>query len=153
MTTIAIRGNITAAPELRWTQNGKAVASVTVAENVGKDDAKKTFFHRVTLWGELGEHAAQLDKGTSVIVIGRLEQREYQDREGNSRQSWEVIADAFGPDLRFATAQVTRASERSQAPDTAPQAANAGEWATASLPGPQAGVQIVPDASDFSTPF
>jgi single-strand DNA-binding protein len=109
MTTIAIRGNITAPAELRYTANGKPVASVTVAENVGKDDTKRTNYHRVTLWGELGEHAAQLDKGTSVIVIGRLEEREYTDREGQTRRAWEVIADAFGPDLRFATAVVTKA--------------------------------------------
>lgn len=119
MTSITIRGNITAPPELRYTQNGKPVASVTVAENVGKDDQKRTNFHRVTLWGELGEHAASLEKGTSVIVIGRLDEREYQDREGQTRRTWEVTADAFGPDLRFQTVQVTRnagASGRNQQP-------------------------------------
>ncbi|MDR7189761.1 single-strand DNA-binding protein [Microbacterium sp. BE35] len=108
MTTIAFRGNLTDAPSLRYTQNGKPVASVTVAENVGKDDTKRTNFHRVTLWGELGENAAQLVKGTSVIVIGRLEEREYQTNEGQTRRAWDVVADAFGPDLRFATATVTR---------------------------------------------
>lgn len=110
MTSITIRGNITAPPELRYTQNGKAVASVTVAENVGKDDQKRTNFHRVTLWGELGEHAASLEKGTSVIVVGRLDEREYQDREGQTRRAWDITADAFGPDLRFQTATVEKAS-------------------------------------------
>jgi len=110
MTSITIRGNITAPPELRYTQNGKPVASVTVAENVGKDDQKRTNFHRVTLWGELGEHAATLEKGTSVIVVGRLDQREYETREGEKRTAWEITADAFGPDLRFQTATVQRAS-------------------------------------------
>lgn len=110
MTTVTVRGNITAPPELRYTQSGKAVASVTVAENVGKDDQKRTNFHRVTLWGELGEHAASLDKGTSVIVVGRLDQREYETREGEKRTSWEITADAFGPDLRFQTATVQKAS-------------------------------------------
>lgn len=121
MTSITIRGNITAPPELRYTANGRAVASVTVAENVGKDDQKRTNFHRVTLWGELGEHAAQLEKGTSVIVVGRLDQREYETREGDKRQTWEVTADAFGVDLRFQTVTVTRtggSGGRSQAPAT-----------------------------------
>lgn len=134
MTTITIRGNLTAPPELRYTQNGKPVASVTVAENVGKDDQKRTNFHRVTLWGELGEHAATLEKGTSVIVAGRLDQREYEDREGVKRQAWEVTADAFGPDLRFQTVTVTRAGGsggRTQAPVVdepwaAPQGVQAG---------------------------
>lgn len=112
MTSITIRGNITAPPELRYTQNGKPVASVTVAENVGKDDQKRTNFHRVTLWGELGEHAASLEKGTSVIVVGRLDQREYETREGEKRIAWEITADAFGPDLRFQTATVQRASSK-----------------------------------------
>jgi single-strand DNA-binding protein len=114
MTTIAFRGNTTAPAELRYTANGKPVASVTVAENIGKDDTKRTNYHRVTLWGELGEHAAQLDKGTSVIVIGRLEEREYTDREGQTRRTWEVIADSFGPDLRYATAVVTKAGGQQQ---------------------------------------
>ena len=148
MTSITIRGNITAPPELRFTQNGKPVASVTVAENVGKDESKRTFFHRVTLWGELGEHAATLEKGTSVIVVGRLEQRDYQDKEGNTRQAWEVIADAFGPDLRFQTVTVTRAGGsggRSQAPAPDEPLATAGAA--------QAGAQ--PWGGDFgdSTPF
>ncbi len=119
MTSITIRGNTTAPVELRYTSNGKPVASVTVAENVGKDDQKRTNFHRVTLWGELAEHAAALDKGTSVIVVGRLEQREYETKEGEKRTVWEVTADAFGPDLRFQTVTVARAGGsgcRSQPP-------------------------------------
>lgn len=111
MTTIAIRGNMTTPVEIRFTQSGKPVGNVTVAENVGKDDTKRTFFHRVTLWGELAEHAAQLEKGTSVVLIGRLESRDYEDREGNKRTVWEVTADAFGPDLRFATATVVKAGQ------------------------------------------
>lgn len=122
MTTIAFRGNLTAAPELRYTQSGKPVASVNVAENTGRDDQKRTHFHDVTLWGELAEHAAQLDKGTSVIVLGRLEQEEFTDREGKTRRAWKVTADSFGPDLRFATAVVTRSGDR--------QPANVGSWDT-----------------------
>lgn len=108
MTSITIRGNTTAPVELRYTSNGRAVGNVTVAENVGKDDQKRTNFHRVTLWAELAEHAAQLEKGTSVIVVGRLEQREYETKEGEKRTVWEVTADAFGPDLRFQTVTVAR---------------------------------------------
>lgn len=109
-TPIAIRGNITAPVEVRYTQGGKAVGNVTVAVNRGKDDNKQTDFHRVTLWEGLAENAAQLAKGTSVLVIGRLESREYETREGQKRTAWEITADAFGPDLRFQTAQVTRAA-------------------------------------------
>lgn len=131
MSTITVRGNITAPPELRYTQNGKPVASVTVAENVGKDDQKRTNFHRVTLWGELGEHAANLEKGTSVIVVGRLDQREYETKDGEKRTSWEITADAFGPDLRFQTATVQKTSStggQSRPP------AQSDQWATPSTP-------------------
>ena len=138
MTSITIRGNTTAPVELRYTSNGRAVGNVTVAENVGKDDQKRTNFHRVTLWGELAEHAASLEKGTSVIVVGRLEQREYETKDGEKRTVWEVTADAFGPDLRFQTATVARVGgpgERSRPQSTgepwvAPSGAEAGaqQW-------------------------
>ena len=151
MTTITIRGNTTAPVELRYTSNGRAVGNVTVAENVGKDDQKRTNFHRVTLWGELAEHAASLEKGTSVIVVGRLEQRDYETKDGEKRTVWEVTADAFGPDLRFQTATVARvggAGGRSQAPVTGePWAAPSGaETGAQQWGGPQ------PFDSD-STPF
>lgn len=111
-TPIAIRGNITAPVDIRFTQGGKAVGNVTVAVNRGKDDNKQTDFHRVTLWESLAENAAQLEKGTSVLVIGRLESRDYQTNEGQKRTAWEVTADAFGPDLRFQTATVQKAGQR-----------------------------------------
>lgn len=130
MTNISIRGNITAPVELRYTQSGKAVGNVTVAVNRGKDDNKQTDFYRVTLWESLAENAAHLDKGTSVLLIGRMESRDFEDKAGNKRTSWEVTADAFGPDLRFATAQVTRAAspQGGQAGRTAPQATNDAPW-------------------------
>lgn len=122
-TPIAIRGNITAPVEVRYTQGGKAVGNVTVAVNRGKDDNKQTDFHRVTLWEGLAENAAQLAKGTSVLVIGRLESREYETREGQKRTAWEITADAFGPDLRFQTATVTRAASTGRQ-----QPAQQAEW-------------------------
>lgn len=112
-TPIAIRGNITAPVEIRYTAGGKAVGNVTVAVNRGKDDNKQTDFHRITLWEGLAENAAQLDKGTAVLVIGRLESREYETKDGQKRTAWEIKADAFGPDLRFQTATVQKAGTRS----------------------------------------
>lgn len=139
MTQISIRGNMTAPIELRYTTGGKAVASVNVAVNRGKDDNKQTDFYRVNLWESLAEHAAQLEKGTSVIVVGRLESRQYEDREQNKRTSWEITADAFGPDLRFQTVTVSRATDRPQgragSPLT-PAGTNDEPWST---PGVQAG--------------
>ena len=114
MTQISIRGNTTAPVELRYTQNGKAVANVSVAVNRKRGDQEATDFYRVTLWESLAENAATLEKGTSVVLIGRMESRDYEDREGNKRTVWEVTADAFGPDLRFQAVSVSRASGRGQ---------------------------------------
>ncbi|MEW1705973.1 single-stranded DNA-binding protein [Microbacterium sp. NPDC089190] len=129
-TPIAIRGNITSPVEIRFTQGGKAVGNVTVAVNRGKDDNKQTDFHRVTLWESLAENAAQLEKGTSVLVIGRLESRDYQTQEGQKRTAWEITADAFGPDLRFQTAQVTRAASNGSKRNTAQD----GSWSAPQAP-------------------
>lgn len=109
MTHIAFSGNITAPIELRFTTSGKAVGSVTVAVNRKKGDTEETDFHRVTLWESLAENSVELDKGTRVVVIGRLVSREYETKAGEKRTGWEVTADSFGPDLRFASVKITRA--------------------------------------------
>lgn len=116
MTQITLIGNLTAPPELRFTQSGKAVASCTVAVNRKRGETEETDFHRVTVWEGMAENAAQLDKGTRVIVVGRLVQRPWETKDGEKRTSWEVTADAFGPDLRFAQATVQKVS-RGAAPD------------------------------------
>jgi len=133
MTSISLIGNLTSPIELRFTQSGKAVGSVTVAVNRKRGDVEETDFHRVTLWESLAENAAQLDKGTRVVVIGRLTSREYETREGDKRTGWEVTADAFGPDLRFSTAQVSRVVKGS---GNSPQnsAPVADEWASGGEP-------------------
>jgi len=126
MAELTIVGNMTAPVELRYTGSGKAVGSVTVAVNRKRGDQEFTDFYRVTLWESLAENAAQLDKGTRVIVHGRFESREYETKDGEKRTAWELTADAFGPDLRFATAQVTRVTggvSRGQAPAADPWAA------------------------------
>lgn len=116
-TIITVVGNLTDAPELRFTSNGAAVANFTVASTPRTFDRQanewkdgEPLFVRCNAWKELGENAAAtLTKGMRVIVQGTLHSRPYEDREGNKRTSWELRVDAVGPDLRFATAQVTRA--------------------------------------------
>lgn len=108
MTNIAFSGNTTGPVEIRTTQNGKSVGSVTVAVNRKRGEVEETDFHRVTLWESLAENAAQIDRGTRVVVIGRLTSREFVDKDQNKRTGWDVTADSFGPDVRFAQVQVTR---------------------------------------------
>ncbi|MDO5494737.1 MAG: single-stranded DNA-binding protein [bacterium] len=117
-TVITVIGNLTADPELRFTANGAAVASFTVAStprtfdrnsNEWKDG--ETLFMRCSIWREAAENIAEsLTKGTRVIVQGRLVQRSFETREGEKRTVVEMQVDEIGPSLRYATAKVTRAS-------------------------------------------
>jgi single-strand DNA-binding protein len=115
-------GNTVADVELRFTQSGKPVASVTIAVADRKLDKSTnqwvdgdTWFARCTIWGEMAEHAASsILKGTRVIASGRLGQRDWEDKEGNRRTSVEVTLDEIGPSLRYDTADVLRAERRDQ---------------------------------------
>ena len=117
-TVITVVGNLTADPELRYTQNGLPVANFTIAStprnfdraaNEWKDG--EALFLRASVWRDFAEHVAgSLTKGMRVIASGRLKQRSYQDREGQNRVSIELEVDEIGPSLRYATAQVTRTS-------------------------------------------
>ena len=113
--TVTIVGNITRDPELRFTAGGKGIASFGVAVNRrwqqnGEWQEKVSFFN-VTAWDTLGENiAASLTKGTRVIVTGRLEQREYETKEGEKRNVVEIVADEIGPSMRWARAEVERIS-------------------------------------------
>ena len=121
--TLTAVGNLTSDPELRYTQNGLAVANFTVASTPrtfdrGSGDWKDgdTLFLRCSVWREFAEHVAgSLLKGTRVIVTGRLTQRSYETKEGEKRTSFELEVDEVGPSLRYATAAVTRAVKSSTA--------------------------------------
>ena len=116
-TIITVVGNLTAAPELRFTPNGAAVANFTVASTPRTFDRQtnewkdgEALFLRCSVWKEVAENVAEsLDKGMRVIVQGRLKARSYDDKDGNRRTSWELDVDEIGPALKFATAKVTRA--------------------------------------------
>ena len=117
-TVITVVGNLTADPELRYTQNGLPVANFTIASTPRTFDRQanewkdgEALFLRASVWREFAEHVAgSLTKGSRVIATGRLKQRSYQDREGNNRTAIELEVDEIGPSLRYATAQVTRAA-------------------------------------------
>ena len=115
-TVITVVGNLTADPELRYTNNGVPVANFTIASTPRSFDKAsgewkdgEALFLRASVWRDFAEHVAgSLTKGARVIVQGRLTQRSYQDREGNQRSAIELEVDEIGPSLRYATAKVTR---------------------------------------------
>ncbi|MFE1646223.1 single-stranded DNA-binding protein [Microbacterium sp. P01] len=117
-TIITVVGNLTADPELRYTQGGLPVANFTIAStprnfdrasNEWKDG--EALFLRASVWREFAEHVAgSLTKGSRVVATGRLKQRSYETKEGEKRTSIELEVDEIGPSLRYATAQITRAA-------------------------------------------
>ena len=142
-TVITVIGNLTADPELRYTQNGLPVANFTIAStprnfdkasNEWKDG--EALFLRASVWREFAEHVAgSLTKGMRVIAQGRLRQRSYQDRDGVQRTAIELEVDEIGPSLRYATAQVTRAARTDgQKRPAASAPAQEQQWATAEPP-------------------
>lgn len=119
--TVTLVGNLTEDPELRFTPSGRQVANFTVAVNrrfknqSGDWEDKLDGFFRCSCWAELAENVAEsLNKGSRVVVVGRLQQRSWEDAEGNRRSSTDVQVDEVGPSLRWATAQVQK-SRRSGA--------------------------------------
>ncbi len=170
-TIITVVGNLTADPELRFTQSGLAVANFTIASTPRSFDRQanewkdgEALFLRASVWREFAEHVAgSLSKGSRVIATGRLKQRNYQDREGNNRVSIELEVDEIGPSLRYATAQVTRAAggggrgqeaEGWSGQGGAAQSAGDGPWSTPGTPA-AAGSDgwAAPGAYGDDTPF
>jgi single-strand DNA-binding protein len=125
--TVTLVGNITDDPELRFTPSGAAVANFTVAVNrrfknqAGEWEDRLDGFFRCNCWREMAENVAEsFRKGTRVMVVGRLQQRTWDDQDGNRRSAFEVQVDEVGPSLRWATATVQK-SQRS--------GAGGGDWA------------------------
>jgi single-strand DNA-binding protein len=111
--TVTLVGNLTRDPELRFTSGGRGQAQFGLAVSrryqVNNEWQEQTSFFNIVAWGTLGENAAaSLSKGTRVIVTGRLEQRQYETKEGEKRSVVEIIADEIGPSLRWAQASIER---------------------------------------------
>ena len=173
-TIITVVGNLTADPELRYTQNGLAVANFTIASTPRAFDRQsnewkdgEALFLRASVWREFAEHVAQsLQKGSRVIAQGRLRQRSFETKEGEKRTAIELEVDEIGPSLRYATAQVTRTSGNGggaggrggyggQVPAQQPQQSVANEpWGQPAQAAPQADVWGAPGTSyNDETPF
>jgi single-strand DNA-binding protein len=115
-TTITVVGNLTDDPELRFTPSGAAVAKFRIASTPRTLDRQsgewkdgEPLFLACNIWRDAAEHVAEsLQRGTRVIVQGRLRQRSYETREGEKRTVYELEVDEIGPSLRYATAKVQR---------------------------------------------
>jgi single-strand DNA-binding protein len=115
--SVSISGNLTRDPELRTTGSGTPVCGLRIAVNERRKntvtnewDDRANYFD-VTVWKGLGEWlAGHLRKGDQIAVHGRLQWREWQDKDGNNRQSVDIVADSIVPVTRDGEGGGSRAS-------------------------------------------
>jgi single-strand DNA-binding protein len=141
---VTLIGNVTNDPELKYTAQGAARLGFSIAVNHYWTDAdgekqERTSFFNVTAWRFLAEDAAAvLEKGVGVIIQGRLEQRSWEDDEGNKKSTIDVLANNIGLQVRSVESferkrregaeggaskpvQKKAASPRKSAPNSAPE--------------------------------
>lgn len=119
---ITVVGNCTRDPELKFTPSGMAVANFGVAVNrrwqnrTTNEWEEAVSFFDVTAWQQLAENIAEsVQKGTRVIVAGRLDQRSWETQDGEKRSKVEIVADEIAPSLRYATASIVKNERRDSA--------------------------------------
>jgi single-strand DNA-binding protein len=98
---VILVGRLGRDPETRYTGSGQAVANFSVATDESYKDRngerqKRTEWHKIVVWGKQAEIAQQyLKKGSLVFIEGRIQSREWQDKEGQKRTSFEIVANNF----------------------------------------------------------
>jgi single-strand DNA-binding protein len=98
---VILVGRLGRDPETRFTGGGQAVANFSLATDETYKDKngerqKRTEWHKITVWGKQAEIAQQyLKKGSLVYVEGRIQTREWQDKEGQKRTSYDIVANNF----------------------------------------------------------
>jgi single-strand DNA-binding protein len=119
---VILIGNLGSDPEVRYTQSGQAVANFNIATSeqwTGKDGQpqERTEWHRIVVWAKQAENCAKyLSKGRQVYVEGRLQTRQWQDRDGNKRYTTEVVA----TDIQFLGGGGGTAAASGPAPEPEP---------------------------------
>ena len=131
--TVTVTGNLTADPELRFTNSGQAVASFTIAHTPRYRDTAsgewtdgETWFVPCSAWRDLADNVCgSLTKGHAVMATGRLRARSWENDTGDKRTRVEMTVDDIGPSLRRATAKVIK-TVRERADDHTPGTGSAG---------------------------
>jgi single-strand DNA-binding protein len=119
---VILIGRLGGDPEVRYTTNGGAVANFNLATNESWTDKngqkqERTEWHRVVIWGKMAELCGQyLSKGRQAYVEGRLQTREWNDKEGNKRYTTEIVAQS----VQFLGGPGERTTSSSAGSDFAP---------------------------------
>ncbi|MFM7089088.1 MAG: single-stranded DNA-binding protein [Candidatus Paceibacterota bacterium] len=133
---ISATGNLTNDIELRFSSNGRPWARFSVAVNeIGRtasgERTESTTYLNCKLFGDAAEHAAaSLGKGMRVLITGKIRSEKWTDSSGVEKKDMTLYVDEIGPSLRWATAEVTKASREVQAPVAARQSSNGGDYAS-----------------------
>ena len=102
MNSVQLLGNLARDPEVRYTQSGRAVATFTVAatntyiDSTTNETKEQTAFVNCVAWGKLGEAVGNYRKGNRLFVEGRIQNRSYEDSNGQKKYVTEVIAGFVG---------------------------------------------------------
>ena len=144
---VVVSGNLTRDPELRQLAGGNSVCKLRIAVNTRKKDRDSNQwsdhpnYFDVTVWGAQGENVAKyLTKGSPLLIDGRLEWREWQAQDGQTRQAVEIIAE---------NTQFIGGRDGGGGGQTGSGGGGGSEFA----PGPDRGLQSVPAADDDDIPF
>jgi single-strand DNA-binding protein len=126
--TFTVVGNLTQDPELRFTQGGTPLCSGGIASNrryqVNGQWEEQTSYFNFTAWREMAENiAATFSKGMRVVATGRMEQKDWVDKDSNKRTTYDFVIDEIGPSVRWATAQVTKIEKNNGSPQSSVKAA------------------------------
>lgn len=116
----AVSGNITHQPEIRYTPNGRAIATLRVAETVRQwnEQTKRfedgaTSFYDVLAWGDMGERAVEcLGRGDRIAAVGRWQVQSWKDSEDQDQSKTVLVARDLGPSLLFKDAKIITAPRR-----------------------------------------
>ena len=119
---VAIHGRLTAQPEMRQTQSGVSVCNFTVAVDrnfTRQGEEKQTDFVPCVAWRGLADHIGRwFTKGKEIIVVGEMQSRKWQDKDGNNRISWEIMASG----VDFCGSKGDSSNNGNSAPATEPAA-------------------------------
>ena len=145
LNSVVLVGNLVEDPEMRFTPSGVPMVKIRLAVNRRWRDQnnewqEETSFFGGTLWREHAENVSEsLQKGSRVIVAGRLEQRSWETEQGEKRSVVELQIEEIGPSLRWATATVNKTAR-----------SGGGDFEGASVPpGPVARSDYGPDEAPF----
>ena len=123
---VMLIGNLTRDPEMRTTPGGQNVCSFGLATNLVWNDQSgprqtRAEFHNIVAWRKLAEICAQyLKKGNKIYIEGRMQTRDWQDKEGNKRQRTEIVADNM---IMLDTRGGAKAAPSAPSPDASTQPA------------------------------